>query len=178
MAQAAGIDQWLKASQHRQAFAKTLWQDLQQGYGDPQSPQYWRQRQQRMAYQFGIVEHLLGAAKNLAQAIVKQLANTRFDDILSLTWPQIKALLEAQDYLSPAAQELLLQIQSGDWAQLIRLQEQTDYSLTPAAELLATNLISTQSEHDLSNPDFWPLERWLRNMQDLSSRTRDSMQEW
>ena len=94
-------DPWLKASQHRLAFSKSLWDDLLANYGDMDDPQYWRQRPQRMAYQYAIIDHLLAAAKHLAQAILKQLANTRFDDISRLTWIEIENLLVQQEFSIP-----------------------------------------------------------------------------
>lgn len=178
MGQPKGVEHWLRASQHRWAFAQTLWRDVQQNYASTDNPNYWRQRQQRMAYQYAIVEHLLVAANNMAQAVVKQLANTRFDDIGSLTWPQIENLLVEQEFLSPAAQELLIQIQGGDWADLIGLQAQSDYSLIPAPDgQVASNVIAIQASEDFSNPDHWPVQRWLREMQSLFTRVRDSLQE-
>ena len=107
-------DQWLRASQHRLAFSKRLWQDLLSNYGDPEHPHYWRQRPQRMAYQYAIIDHLLNAAKHLVQAILKQLANTRFDDISSLTWVEIEDLLVKQEFLSPEAQQILLLLQESN----------------------------------------------------------------
>ena len=179
MPQPKSVEHWLRASQHRWAFAQTQWHDLQHHYGSADNPNYWRQRQQRMAYQYAIVEHLLAAANNMAQAVVKQLANTRFDDIGSLTWSQIESLLVEQEFLSPAAQELLIQIQSGDWADLIELQAQSDYSLIPSADKpSASNVIAIQVSEDFSNPDHWPVQRWLRDMQHLFTRVRDSLQEF
>ncbi|MCS5559452.1 MAG: hypothetical protein NZ738_08630 [Oceanospirillaceae bacterium] len=179
MSQPKSVEHWLRASQHRWAFAQTEWRDLQQHYGSADNPNYWRQRQQRMAYQYAIVEHLLAAANHMAQAVVKQLANTRFDDIGSLTWPQIETLLVEQAFLSPAAQELLIQIQSGDWADLIGLQAQSDYSLMPSTDNpVASNVIAIQASEDFANPDHWPVQRWLRDMQHLFTRVRDSLQEF
>ena len=122
-------DPWLKASQHRLAFSKSLWDDLLANYGDMDDPQYWRQRPQRMAYQYAIIDHLLAAAKHLTQAILKQLANTRFDDISRLTWVEIENLLVQQEFLSPEAQHILLLLQKGDWSAWIQLQGESDFSV-------------------------------------------------
>ena len=170
-------DQWLKASQHRLAFGKSLWQDLLSHYGDMEDPQYWRQRPQRMAYQYAIVDHLLSAAKQLVQASLKQLADTRFDDVGGLTWAQIEALLVQQTFLSPAAQQILLLLQEGDWAVWIELQGQTDFSVAAKPQELSEQLIVSHAEDDLTNPDHWPMARWLKDMQALQSSIRESMQE-
>jgi len=171
-------DRWLRASQHRLAFSKILWQDLLSNYGDTSHPQYWRQRPQRMALQYAIVDHLLAAAKHLVQAILKQLANTRFDDISEFTWVEIETLLVQQDYLSSEAQQMLLLIQEGDLADLIRLQRQTDFSVIAKPEEQSQQLIESHSEDDLTNPDHWPVARWLKHLQSLQTSIRDSMQEW
>jgi hypothetical protein len=170
-------DQWLKASQHRLAFGKCLWQDLLTQYGNNEDIHYWRQRPKRMAYQYAIVDHLLSAAKYLAQASLKQLANTRFDDIDLLTWSDIEALLIKQDYLSPEAQQILVLLQEGDWAVWIELQGQTDFSVAAKPQELSEQLIVSPAEDDLTNPDHWPVARWRKDMQALQSSIRESMQE-
>jgi len=174
----AAQDQWFRTSQQRVVFANTLWQDLQAQYSDVNSADYWRQRQQRMAYQYGIVEHLLLGAKNLSQAVLKQLANTRFDNVLVMPWEQIEGLLLDQDYLSPEAQQILTQIQSGDWADLIGLHAQMDFSVIAKQDEPTNHLIATQVDNDLINPDHWPVERWIRDLRALQSSFRDSMGEW
>lgn len=171
-------DQWLRASQHRLAFSKSLWQDLLSHYGDTEDAHYWRQRPQRMAYQYAIVDHLLGAAKHLAQASLKQLANTRFDDITVLTWAEIEALLVQQDYLSPEAQQILVLLQKGDWARWIELQGQTDFSVASSSLDTPAQLIVTHKEDALTNPDHWPVAQWLKGLQSLQTSIQSSMQEW
>jgi hypothetical protein len=170
-------DHWLTASQHRLTFSKSLWQDLVSHYGDMDDPLYWRQRPQRMAYQYAIVDHLLSAAKHLVQASLKQLADTRFEDIGVLSWVQIEAMLAKQAYLSPAAQQILLLLQEGDWALWIELQGQTDFSVASRPQELSQQLIVSHSEDDLADPDHWPVARWLKDMQTLQSTIRESMQE-
>ena len=170
-------DPWLKASQHRLAFSKSLWDDLLANYGDMDDPQYWRQRPQRMAYQYAIIDHLLAAAKHLTQAILKQLANTRFDDISRLTWVEIENLLVQQEFLSPEAQHILLLLQKGDWSAWIQLQGESDFSVITKPQTQAGQLITSHSEDDLSNPDYWPVESWLKAMQSLQTSTRESMEE-
>ena len=171
-------DQWLKASQHRLAFGKCLWQDLLTQYGNNEDIHYWRQRPKRMAYQYAIVDHLLSAAKYLAQASLKQLANTRFDDIDLLTWSDIEALLIKQDYLSPEAQQILVLLQEGDWAHWIALQGQADFSITPRLQGPSEQLITTQNTDDLTDPDHWPVKGWLDALEALQTSIRHSMQEW
>ncbi|MDC9719905.1 MAG: hypothetical protein PSN46_04140 [Gammaproteobacteria bacterium] len=171
-------DQWLRASQQRLAFSKTLWQDVSLNYGDVTHAHYWRQRPQRMAYQYAIVDHLLSAAKNLAQAILKQLASTRFDDVLQLSWAEIEVLLLNQKILSAEAQQLLMLVQEGDWMHLIQLQQQTDFSVITKPQDSSGQLISARAEDDLTNPDHWPVARWIENMQNLQASVRDSMGEW
>ena len=170
-------DPWLKASQHRLAFSKNLWDDLLANYGDMDDPQYWRQRPQRMAYQYAIIDHLLAAAKHLTQAILKQLANTRFDDISRLTWVEIENLLVQQEFLSPEAQHILLLLQKGDWSAWIQLQGESDFSVITKPQIQASQLITSHSEDDLSNPDHWPVVSWLKAMQSLQTSTRESMEE-
>ena len=170
-------DPWLKASQHRLAFSKILWDDLLAHYSDMDDPQYWRQRPQRMAYQYAIVEHLLSAAKHLTQASLKQLANTRFDDISVLTWVEIENLLIQQEFLSPAAQHILLLLQEGDWGTWIQLQGQSDFSVMPKPQAQVGQLIVSHSEGDLTNPDHWPVASWLGAMQALQASIRESMEE-
>ena len=170
-------DPWLKASQHRLAFSKSLWDDLLANYGDMDDPQYWRQRPQRMAYQYAIIDHLLAAAKHLTQAILKQLANTRFDDISRLTWVEIENLLAQQEFLSPEAQHILLLLQKGDWSAWIQLQGESDFSVITKPQTQAGQLITSHSEDDLSNPDYWPVASWLKAMQSLQTSTRESMEE-
>ena len=175
-------DQWLKASQQRLAFSTRLWQDLLANYGDAQHPHYWRQRPQRMAYQYAIVDHLLCAAKYLTQASLKQLANTRFDDITLLPWAEIESLVVKQEFLSPEARQILLLLQEGDWKHWIELQQQTDFSVVsePRGELRGEpeQLIASRSEDDLTDPDHWPVVRWLKDLQELQAAIRDSMEEW
>ncbi|MCO4836746.1 MAG: hypothetical protein KC426_01465 [Oceanospirillaceae bacterium] len=171
-------DQWLKASQHRLTFSKCLWQDLVTHYGNKEDAYHWAQRPQRMAYQYAIVDHLLSAAKYLAQASLKQLANTRFDDIDRLTWPDIEALLIKQDYLSAEAQQILALLQEGDWAHWIKLQGQSDFSIIPSAQAQSEQLIATQNIDDLSNPDHWPVQSWVDELEILQTSIRNSMQEW
>ena len=171
-------DPWLKASQHRLAFSKSLWDDLLANYGDMDDPQYWRQRPQRMAYQYAIIDHLLAAAKHLAQAILKQLANTRFDDISRLTWIEIENLLVQQEFLSPEAQHILLLLQKGDWSAWVQLQGESDFSVITKPQIRTDQLIASHSEDVLSNPDHWPVASWLKAMQTLQTSTRESMEEW
>jgi hypothetical protein len=171
-------DQWLRASQHRLAFSKSLWKDLLANYGDVDHPHYWRQRPQRMAYQYAIIDHLLGAAKHLAQASLKQLGSTRFDDISMLTWLQIEALLVKQEFLSPAAQHILLLLQKGDWLDWIKLQQQADFSVISKPQEPSDQLIISHSEDDLTNPDHWPVARWIKDLQNLQSSFSESMQEY
>ena len=173
----AAQDPWLKASQHRLGFSKSLWDDLLANYGAIDDPQYWRQRPQRMAYQYAIVDHLLAAAKHLTQAILKQLANTRFDDISRLTWVEIENLLVQQEFLSPEAQHILLLLQKGDWSAWIQLQGESDFSVITKPQTQADQLITSHSEDDLSNPDYWPVASWLKAMQSLQTSTRESMEE-
>jgi len=170
-------DQWLRASQQRLEFAKSLWQDLSFHYGDTGNAQYWRQRPARMAYQYAIVDHLLGAAKYLAQASLKQLANTRFDDITLLTWVDVEALLVRQKYLSPEAQHILVLLQQGEWSVWIKLQAQTDFSVLSKPTEQPEGLILTKSD-DLTNPDYWPVASWLTQLQSLQSSIQNSMEEW
>lgn len=170
-------DPWLRASKHRLAFSKSLWQDLLANYGDIEHPNYWRQRPQRMAYQYAIVDHLLGAAKHLVQASLKQLGSTRFDDISMLTWLQVEALLVKQEFLSPPAQQMLLLIQKGDWMDWIKLQQQADFSVIARTQEQSQQLIISHSEGDLTNPDHWPVARWLKDLQSLQTAISDSMQE-
>ena len=170
-------DQWLRASQHRLAFSTSLWQYLLSNYGDIENPHYWRRRPERMAYQYAIVDHLLSAAKHLVQAILKQLANTRFDDISALTWVEIEDLLVKQEFLSPEAQQILLLMQEGDWAAWIQLQQQTDFSVMTRPEEQSEQLIMSHSEGDLTNPDYWPVARWLKDLDNLQVSIRDSMEE-
>ncbi len=170
-------DQWLNASQHRLTFSKSLWKDLLSHYSDKQHPQYWRQRPQRMAYQYAILDHLLRAAKHLVHASLKQLANTRFDDISRLTWVEIEALLIQQEFLSPAAQEILLLLQKGDWSVWIELQRQTDFSVMSSTQDASEQLISSHAEDDLSNADYWPVARWLKQMQTIQNSIRASLEE-
>ena len=171
-------DQWLSASQHRLAFSKRLWQDLLSNYGDPEHPHYWRQRPQRMAYQYAIIDHLLNAAKYLTQASLKQLANTRFDDVTLLTWAEIEALLVKQDYLSPEAQQVLLLLQEGDWKRWIELQETTDFSVLAKPQAESEQFITSHSEGDLTDPDHWPVASWIKHLQALQMSMRDSLEEW
>lgn len=170
-------DQWLRASQHRLAFSRSLWQNLLSNYGDIEHPHYWRQRPERMAYQYAIVDHLLSAAKHLVRAILKQLANTRFDDISTLTWVEIEVLLVKQEFLSPEAQQILLLVQEGDWAAWIQLQQQTEFSVMSRPEEQSEQLIMSHSEGDLTNPDHWPVARWLKDLDSLQVSIRDSMEE-
>lgn len=170
-------DQWITASQQRLAFSKSLWQDLLTHYSDKKHPQYWRQRPQRMAYQYAILDHLLAAAKHLVHASLKQLANTRFDDISRLTWVEIEALLTQQEFLSPAAQNILLLLQKGDWMVWIELQRQTDFSVMASPQAASDQLIVSHSEDDLTNPDYWPVARWLEQLQTLHTSIRDSLEE-
>jgi hypothetical protein len=171
-------DKWLRASQQRLAFSTCLWQDLLANYGDTEHPHYWRQRPQRMAYQYAIVDHLLSAAKHLTQASLKQLANTRFDDITLLPWAEIESLLVKQDFLSPEAQQILLLLQEGDWKHWIELQQQTDFSVVARPPGETEQLIASHSEGDLTNPDHWPVAGWLKDLQGLQTAIRDSMEEW
>ena len=171
-------DQWLRASQQRLAFSTRLWQDLLANYGDAEHPQYWRQRPQRMAYQYAIVDHLLSAAKYLTQASLKQLANTRFDDITLLPWAEIESLLVKQEFLSPEARQILLLLQEGDWKHWIELQQQTDFSVASEPKGESEQLIASHSEGDLTDPDHWPVARWLKDLQGLQAAIRDSMEEW
>jgi len=170
-------DQWLRASQHRLAFSTRLWQDVLSNYGDAEHPDYWRQRPQRMAYQYAIVDHLLSAAKHLTQASLKQLANTRFDDVALLTWVQIEALLVKQEYLSPEARQILLLLQEGDWKRWIQLQQQTDFSVVSKPQDESVQLIVSHWEGDLTDPDHWPVTRWLKDLQVLQTSIRNSMEE-
>jgi hypothetical protein len=146
-------------------------------YGDIEHPQYWRQRPQRMAYQYAIVDHLLGAAKHLAQASLKQLGSTRFDDVSMLTWVEIEALLVKQEFLSTAAQQILQLVQEGDWIDWIKLQQQTNFSVIARPQEQSEQLIVSHSEGDLTNPDHWPVARWLKDLQSLQTSMRNSMQE-
>jgi hypothetical protein len=170
-------DQWLRASQHRLAFSTRLWQDVLSNYGDAEHPHYWRQRPQRMAYQYAIIDHLLSAAKHLTQASLKQLANTRFDDVTLFTWVQIEALLVKQEYLSPEARQILLLLQEGDWKHWIQLQQQTDFSVVSSPQDEPEQLIVSHSEGDLTDPDHWPVASWLKDLQALQTSIRDSMEE-
>ena len=130
-----------------------------------------------MAYQYAIVDHLLGAAKHLVQASLKQLGSTRFDDISMLTWLQVEALLVKQEFLSPPAQQMLLLIQKGDWMDWIKLQQQADFSVIARTQEQSQQLIISHSEGDLTNPDHWPVARWLKDLQSLQTAISDSMQE-
>jgi len=113
----------------------------------------------------------------LTQAILKQLANTRFDDISSLTWVEIENLLVQQEFLSPEAQHILLLLQKGDWSAWIQLQGESDFSVITKPQTQAGQLITSHSEDDLSNPDHWPVASWLKAMQSLQTSTRESMEE-
>lgn len=171
-------DQWLRASQHRFLFCKNLWQDLTKHYGNTDGKAYQRQRPMRMAYQYALLDHLLSAAKFLTQACLKQLANTRFDDITLLSWQQIEAVLAAQDYLSPEAGRIHSLIKQGDWATWIELQGQTDFSVASKQDEAFDQLISLSEENDLSDPDHWPIERWLKQYEALQSDVIASMAEY
>jgi hypothetical protein len=170
-------DPWLRASQHRLAFSKSLWQDLLSNYGDIEHSHYWRQRPQRMAYQYAIIDHLLAAAKHLVQASLTQLGTTRFDDVSVLAWVEIEALLVKQEFLSPAAQKILLLLQEGDWKDWIKLQQEAVFSVTTRPQEQSEQLIVSHSEGDLTNPDHWPVARWTEGLEHLQSSIRDSMQE-
>jgi hypothetical protein len=130
-----------------------------------------------MAYQYAIIDHLLAAAKHLAQAILKQLANTRFDDISRLTWIEIENLLVQQEFLSPEAQHILSLLQKGDWSTWVQLQGESDFSVITKPQIRTGQLITSHSEGDLSNPDHWPVASWLKAMQTLQTSTRESMEE-
>jgi hypothetical protein len=68
-------------------------------------------------------------------------------------------------------------LQEGDWAVWIELQGQTDFSVTSKPQELSEQLIVSHAEDDLTNPDQWPVARWLKDMQTLQASIRESMQE-
>ena len=94
-----------------------------------------------------------------------------------LTWVEIKNLLVQQEFLSPEAQHILLLLQKGDWSAWIQLQGESDFSVITKPQTQAGQLITSHSEDDLSNPDYWPVASWLKAMQSLQTSTRESMEE-
>lgn len=168
----------LRLSRQQRLYAEVLWQDMLSVYGDKDSPDYWRQRVKRRAYQGAIVHHLLLASQSLAEAVLKQLADTRFVDAKQLLVGDLKPLLEQQDYLSGPAKLLLSACKQGFLAQLQNAdagfqagtQGQSGGDLGQAIGLVATD--------DMQDPDQWPVGQWLRDVQQLQEAVQGEMLEF
>ena len=171
----------LRLSVQQRAYGEVLWQDMQTRYGETDNPDYWRQRMQRRAYQGAIIEHLLGAARSLAQAILKQQAETRFVDTGALALCDISSLLQEQDYLSSTAQGLLSALLEGHMGQLQTAQKVfakgvSGQSSTAGADEGQT--IGLLASDNLEEPDNWPIGQWLRDLKELQESTQAELLEY
>jgi len=171
----------LRLSRQQQAYADVLWQDMLAAYGDEDSPDYWRQRMQRRAYQGAILGHLLKATHSLSSAILKQLADTRFVDANRLDLDAIVPLLQQQSFLSAPAQLLLQAMQGGHIQQVMQAQLIFDGGVATSQQAVDGDLgqaIGLVANDNLDNPDRWPVGQWLRDLKDLQDVTQAELLEF
>ena len=168
----------LRLSRQQRLYADVLWQDMLATYGDKDSPDYWRQRVKRRAYQGAIVHHLLTASQSLAEAILKQLADTRFVDAKQLAVADLKPLLEQQSFLSGPAKLLLSACEAGFVMQLQQAQAGFDAGVQSASPAELGESIGLVAEDNLKDPDQWPVGQWLRDVQQLQEAVQGEMLEF
>lgn len=171
-----------RLSRQQYAYADVLWQDMLASYGDSESPDYWRQRMQRRAYQGAILEHLLKSTHSLSSAILKQLADTRFVDVNKLELAEIAPLLLQQTFLSAPAQLLLQTLQNGYIKQIVQAQQIFDGGVVKtqnqAAEGELGQAIGLVANDNLDDPDRWPVGQWLRDLKELQDTTQAELLEF
>lgn len=168
----------LRLSRQQWLYADVLWRDMLSTYGDKDSLDYWRQRVKRRAYQGAIVYHLLTASQSLAEAIFKQLADTRFVDAKQLTVADLKPLLEQQSFLSGPAKLLLSACQTGFVMQLQQAQAGFDAGVQTQSPTDLGESIGLVAEDNLKDPDQWPVGQWLRDVQQLQEAVQGEMLEF
>ena len=171
-----------RLSRQQHAYADVLWQDMLASYGDSESPDYWRQRMQRRAYQGAILEHLLKSAHSLSSAILKQLADTRFVDTNKLELAEIAPLLQQQAFLSAPAQLLLQALQGGYIQQIIQAQQIFDGGVVKTQNQGSGDelgqAIGLVANDNLDDPDRWPVGQWLRDLKELQDATQAELLEF
>ena len=168
----------LRLSRQQRLYADVLWQDMLATYGDKDSPDYWRQRVKRRAYQGAIVHHLLTATQSLAEAILKQLADTRFVDAKQRAVADLRPLLEQQSFLSGPAKLLLSACQAGFLMQLQQAQASFDGGVQSPSTADLGESIGLVADDNLKDPDQWPVGQWLRDVQQLQEAVQGEMQEY
>ena len=171
-----------RLSRQQHAYADVLWQDMLAAYGDSESPDYWRQRMQRRAYQGAMLGHLLNSAHSLATAIMKQLADTRFVDSTKLELAEIVPLLQHQSFLSAPAQLLLQALQDGHIQQMLQAQQIFDSGVASKQNQAAGGdlgqAIGLVANDNLDDPDRWPVGQWLRDLKELQDATQAELLEF
>jgi len=171
-----------RLSRQQHAYADVLWQDMLASYGDSESPDYWRQRMQRRAYQGAILAHLLKSAHSLSSAILKQLADTRFVDANKLDLVEIVPLLQQQPFLSASAQLLLQAMQNGHIQQILQAQQIFDGGVVSTQNQGSSSdlgqAIGLAANDNLDDPDRWPVGQWMRDLKDLQDTTQAELLEF
>ena len=98
--------------------AAILWQDLQAHYPLGSAQSLAKYNLHRRTYQDAIIGYLMKSSQCMAEAVVKQLADTRFLSIDGYAIEQIAELLKQQKFLSPAAFLLLETCETGVMAEI------------------------------------------------------------
>ena len=171
-----------RLSRQQYAYADVLWHDMLASYGDNDSPDYWRQRMQRRAYQGAVLAHLLKSAHSLSTAILKQLADTRFVDVSKLELSEVSPLLQQQPFLSAPAQLLLQAMQTGQIQQMLDAQQVFNGGVVstrmPGSEGDLGKAIGLVANDNLDDPDRWPVGQWLRDLKELQDTTQAELLEY
>ncbi|MDP6969100.1 MAG: hypothetical protein QGG88_08315 [Gammaproteobacteria bacterium] len=176
------MQQALRLSRQQYVYAEILWQDMLAAYGDTNSPDYWRQRAQRRAYQGAIVQHLLQAAHSLAMAVLHQVVDLPTQQITASSLSDTLPLLQQQNYLSASAQLLQQALAGGYMEQLQTAQQVFDAGAGPAVTTATVDTgqsmaIGMVASDRLDDPDLWPVGHWLTAQQTLLEAVQAELQE-
>lgn len=167
---------WYRQSRWQLECGQTLWQDLQQHY----SSSDWQQRSRRLAYQTAILQYLKKAVQALMAALASDNNFLPAQEVAKLDWTVIDQVLQQQNYI-PAAWQQIQQLQRQGWLADLRIACQClnnpERSKTKQQNF-SVGLIPLQDQQRVSDLDQWPLGDWLHEMQALQHSLYTEQQEW